>query len=88
MVDLLTKCLQSKRIYSLDIGNKTSQSINRLGTEYYYLEAFFAKNEYVGVMRMDNLNVTDECVERMCIGVIKNISNPLRILSLSGNLLT
>jgi hypothetical protein len=37
---------------------------------------------------MDNLNVTDECVQRMCVGVIKNQSNPLKILSLSGNLLT
>jgi hypothetical protein len=44
MVDLLTKCLQSQRIYSLDISNKSSQSINRLGTDYFYLEAFFAKN--------------------------------------------
>jgi hypothetical protein len=44
MVDLLTRVLQTKRLYSLDIGNKSSQSINRLGTEYYYLEAFFAKN--------------------------------------------
>lgn len=88
MVDLLTCCLQSKRIYSLDISNKSSQSINRLGTEYYFLEAFFAKNEYVGVLKMDNLNVTDECAERMCVGMIKNSGNPLKILSLSGNLLT
>jgi len=32
MVDLLTQCLRSKRIYSLDISNKNSQAINRLGT--------------------------------------------------------
>lgn len=62
MLDLLTSVLKSKRIYSLDISNKNSQTINRIGTDYYYMEAFFTKNEYVGVMKMDNLSINDDCM--------------------------
>ncbi len=40
-------------------------------------------------MKMDNLNITDECIQKMSHGITRNVANsPLRILSLAGNLLT
>lgn len=38
---------------------------------------------------MDNLNIVDECIDKIYNGINKNIANsPLKILSLSSNLLT
>ena len=88
MVDIFAAVLKSKFLYSLDISNKSSQTINRLGSDCYYLEAFFAKNSSLGIIKMDNLNITDDCLQRMSIGILKNILQPLRILSLAGNCLT
>ena len=40
-------------------------------------------------MKMDNLNITDDCIEKMVYGIVKNAAgNPLKILSLNGNLIT
>ena len=87
MVDIFSSVLKSNHLYSLDISNKSSQTINRLGSDCYYLETFFAKNSSLGVIRMDNLNVTDDCLGRMSVGILRNALQPLRVLSLAGNCL-
>lgn len=88
MVDIFACVLKNKHLYSLDISNKSSQTINRLGSDCYYLETFFAKNSSLGIIKMDNLNITDDCLQKMSIGILKNTLQPLRILSLAGNCLT
>lgn len=85
---LLNEILKPSRIYSLDISNKNSQTINRLGTQYGYLEEFFAKNQSIGVIKMDNLNITDECLEKIVKGMLRNGNASLKIVSLGSNMLT
>ena len=86
--ELLRRVSQSEKIFEIDIGNDTSQSMNRISDNLDILFEFFKSNSTTAVVLLENLSVKKTGAENIQKGISGNPFNPLKILSLRNNAIT
>lgn len=82
LFDLINK---KKQLFSLDLSNNNSQSLNRFGEQIAFLEAFVKDNQSVAILKLNNMQLKKEGLEHIWRGVSQRKINPLRVLSIANN---
>ena len=55
--EILNKVVETEKIFHIDIGNDSSQSMNRVSDHLEILYDFFKRNIVTAVVRLENLAI-------------------------------